>query len=677
VTYGGKTDGFEAAAQEIRARERETIQRDSFEKLLRVTSSLSAAATVEEIAAVATRLGAESMGASSSSLWATDDAGDLRLVAAHGALDEALASLRHVPLDADVPCARAARTRQPAWREGEGVGIVPIVRDDKTLGVVCFERRHSRRFSPDERAFLVAVAARCADALARARLYDDARRAERRLASVLDKLPVGVTVVRAGDGAMIFGNDALTRIWGVDLRGLGVQERTKALRKFHPDGRPVASHEWPSLRALNGEITERMEMRVERQDGTNCWVHGCAAPIRSEDGTVEAAVASVVDVTAEKQARAAADEANRAKDEFLAMLGHELRNPLAPIFTALHLMRLRGESTYARERAVIARQVNHLARLVDDLLDVSRATRGALRLERTPVEVAPVVADAIETAGPLLEERKHRLTVAVPRTGLVVDADAERLAQVVGNLLSNAAKYTPPGGHIRVSARVEGEQIVIEVADDGAGIPPEILPRVFDPFTQGRQGLDRKQGGLGLGLAIARQLIVGHGGTIEARSTGPGRGTTMVVRLPRVRRPSAADSPAHDPTAHTPRGARRVLVVDDNPDAAELLEDALAAAGHDVRTAPDGPSALQLVESFVPEIAFLDIGLPVMDGYELAGLLRRLPALRAVPLVAVTGYAQDDDRQRALASGFTEHLAKPLDPDRVIDCIARLPPAGT
>jgi PAS domain S-box-containing protein len=665
--------GVGAGSEAERSGARLITEREHLEKLLELTTALSSAATAEGIASITTRLGAEALGTTSSGLWACDDTGDLRLLAAYGMADEALASLRHLARDADVPVAAVARTQLPVWSESDG--ILPLVRDGKTLGVVCFGVDNPRGFSSEGCAFLVAVAVRCADALARARLYEDARRAERRLTSVLDKLPVGVTVVRASDGAMIFGNDALTRIWGVDMRGLTVDERSRALRKYHPDGRPVVSAEWPSMRALDGEITERMEMRVERRDGTTCWVHGSAAPIRSEDGTVEAAVASIVDVTAEKQARAAADEASLAKDEFLAMLGHELRNPLAPILTALHLMRLRGEGTYARERAVIARQVNHLARLVDDLLDVSRATRGALRLECAMVEVAPVVADAVETAGPLIEERRHRLRVTVPRTGLVVNADAVRLAQVVGNLLSNAAKYTPPGGHIRVSAVADGDHVVIEVSDDGAGIPQELLPRVFDAFTQGRQGLDRKQGGLGLGLAIARQLIVGHGGTIEARSAGAGRGTTMVVRLPRVGQPSATDRSTDD-LAREGRSssARRVLVVDDNPDAAELLEDALACAGHEVRTAPDGPSALQLVKRFSPDIAFLDIGLPVMDGYELAGMLRRLPALRGVPLVAVTGYAQDNDRQRALDSGFTEHLAKPLDPDRVLECIERLRP---
>jgi signal transduction histidine kinase len=429
-------------------------------------------------------------------------------------------------------------------------GALPLVRDDRLLGVLALSASRARRFSPEDRAFMSTIAELCADAFARARLYD-----------------------------------------------------------------------------------------------------------------------------AEKAARAAADEAGRAKDEFLAMLGHELRNPLAPIVTALHLMRVRGAGTLERERAVVERQVSHLMRLVDDLLDVSRAARGDLRLGRAPVELSAIVADAIEVAGLLIEERKQRLTVSVPRAGLVVDADRERLAQVITNLLDNAAKYTPPGGHVMVTAGAEGDHIVLQVADDGAGIAPDLLPRVFDAFTQGRQGLDRKQGGLGLGLAIARQLIAGHGGTIEARSEGPGRGTMMVVRLPCASVPSARAPSSQDVAnalqRHPPR---RVLVVDDNPDAAKTFAEALVEAGHEVRTASDGPSALELVDTFVPDIAFLDIGLPVMDGYELASMLRRIPGLAHTPLVAITGYARDDDRQRALTSGFSEHLPKPLHLDRVLECIESLSP---
>jgi CheY-like chemotaxis protein len=391
------------------------------------------------------------------------------------------------------------------------------------------------------------------------------------------------------------------------------------------------------------------------------------------DGTVEMAVATVVDVTTEKEAWAAADVAGRAKDEFVAMLGHELRNPLAPIVTALDLMRMNGTGVLEQERAIIERQAQHLVRLVDDLLDVSRSARGGLRLERVPIELSVVIADAIEVAGPLVEERNQTLAVSVPSTGLVVYADRGRLAQVVTNLLTNAAKYTPVGGHVTVSARCDARHVTLEIADDGAGIAPDLLRRIFDPFTQGRQGLDRKQGGLGLGLAIARQLVVGHDGTIEARSEGPGRGTTMMVRLPCACVPSAKESTSRKVAKAMPRYAgRRVLIVDDNPDAAEILAKAISEAGHEVRTAGDGPSALRVVETFVPDVALLDIGLPVMDGYELAGLLRRIPSLSRTSLVALTGYAGDGDRQRSLAGGFAEHFAKPLPLSRVLECIDRL-----
>jgi PAS domain S-box-containing protein len=662
--------------------------------LQQLTSALSSAATVEAVAMLATRVGAETLGLVGAGLWVTDDTGDLCLLGEYGMSDESRSTFRRIPIDSMLPAARIARERRPLWCENEddlesedpsiaaalGRGdafqaycALPLVRQGRVLGVLAFSAGRPRRFLPDERAFVSSVSEHCADAFVRARLYDDARRSERRLQSVFERLPVGILVSRPPDSTLVFANDQYARIWGADSLPVDGEERCKMMRATYPDGRPMPRSESPVVRALRGEVVDGVEARIERQDGTFAWINISAAPILRDDGSVEVAVATAVDMTAEKAARAAADDAGRAKDEFVAMLSHELRNPLAPILTALHLMRLRGADVLARERAVIERQVSHLMRLVDDLLDVSRAARGSLRLERSPVELAAVVADAIEAAGPLVEERRQRLTVSVPHTGLVIDGDRGRLAQVVTNLLNNAAKYTPPGGRVTVSARCDGDRAVLEVADDGAGIAPDLLPHVFDAFTQGRQGLDRKQGGLGLGLAIARQLIVGHGGTIEARSAGPGRGTIMVVELPCAGTPSPRVAASRD-AADGPRRriTRRVLVVDDNPDAAALLADALGHAGHDVRTVGDGPSALQLVDTFVPDVAFVDIGLPAMDGYELASLLRRLPRLVHTPLVAITGYAQDDDRQRALASGFSEHLAKPLHVDRVLECIEDL-----
>jgi signal transduction histidine kinase/CheY-like chemotaxis protein len=645
---------------------------ERLERVHRLTAALSAAVTVEEIARLAVRVGAEALGVSAAVLWATDERGDLRLLASHGAPETLLESFRHVAADSDGPAARAVRERRPLDQESDADNewLLPLLRADRALGVLAFRTGRPRRLSPEEGGYAATIAERCADALARAFVYEEARRAEHRLQSVLDRLPVGVILARPPHAELVISNEAMARVWRADSCADGAPRMRSAT---FPDGRPVTHEDWPLMRALRGEVVDSQEMRITRDDGTEGWVDVRAAPIHRDDGTIEAAVAATVDVTAEKAARAAADEASRAKDEFLAMLGHELRNPLAPIVTALQLMRLQGGDAFERERAVIERQVSHLVRLVDDLLDVSRVVRGALRLERAPVEVATVVSSAIEVAGPLVEERRHRLTVSVPQAGLLLHADAKRISQVLTNLLNNAAKYTPSGGSITVLAREDAEDVVIEVADDGVGIGPELLPVVFDAFTQGRQGLDRKEGGLGLGLAIARQLIVAHGGTIEARSAGPGRGTTMVVRLPHADAPSSGDGSSEVAALPGARPApRRVLLVDDNPDAAKLLHVVLMQLGHEVLTAADAPSALQLLRTFTPDIAFLDIGLPVMDGYELARQLRRMPRFAATPLVAVTGYAQDDDRRRALESGFDEHLAKPLALDRVLECIERL-----
>ncbi|MFO7179275.1 MAG: ATP-binding protein [Pseudomonadota bacterium] len=367
-----------------------------------------------------------------------------------------------------------------------------------------------------------------------------------------------------------------------------------------------------------------------------------------------------------EELRNAAESAQRAKDEFLAMLGHELRNPLAPILTALHLMRMRGGNALERERNVIERQAQHLVRLVDDLLDISRVTRGKIELKKRPLELSEPTARAIERVSPLFEQRSHVLTVEVPTSGLLVNADPERLTQVIANLLTNAAKYTENGGRITVIGERRGDEVVLSVRDTGIGIEPLVLPRVFDVFTQGRQGLDRGKGGLGLGLAIVRSLVELHGGTVAARSAGPGQGSEFTVRLPGADlAESAPDSQTPQPSAPAPFAPRRVLVVDDNEDAAETLKQSLEAAGHSVIVAHDGAAALRIVAEFSPDVAVLDIGLPVMDGYELARKLREHPSFRALPLIALTGYGSEADRSLAKAAGFSAHLVKPIAVDRL------------
>ncbi|MEO8184355.1 MAG: ATP-binding protein [Deltaproteobacteria bacterium] len=362
-----------------------------------------------------------------------------------------------------------------------------------------------------------------------------------------------------------------------------------------------------------------------------------------------------------------AEEANRAKDEFLAILGHELRNPLAPILTALELMRARAGDVALEERGVIERQIHHMVRLVDDLLDVARITRGSLCLSRGRVELSRAVERAIEMASPMLDARAHRLTFSVQREGLPVEIDAHRIAQAIANLLMNSAKYTQPGGSIELSSRVQGDRVSLEVRDNGVGIEAALLAHIFEPFVQRKQSLARSHGGLGLGLTIARRLVELHGGKVAASSAGPGCGSTFTIELElATARPGAATLSAECKTP-APRsgpassGVVRVLVVDDNVDAAEMLAEALRVNGHVVSVAHDGPAALSLAGEFHPDLALLDIGLPVMDGFDLAQRLKRRLSANPPKFVAITGYGQPSDRARSKQAGFDEHLVKPVD----------------
>jgi PAS domain S-box-containing protein len=361
-----------------------------------------------------------------------------------------------------------------------------------------------------------------------------------------------------------------------------------------------------------------------------------------------------------ESARKDAEAASRAKDEFLAMLGHELRNPLAPIVTALQLLKLRGELKPGRGQAILERQVKHLIRLVDDLLDISRVTRGMVELRKEDLELHAVVARAVEMASPLLEQKRHAFTALVPRTGLLLHGDETRLAQAIGNLLTNAARYTPAGGSVSLEAAREGDELVVRVRDNGNGIRKELLPRVFELFVQGDRSIERAEGGLGIGLTLVRTFVAMHGGSVTASSAGVGEGSEFVVRLPALPALPAPAEPAPQagPPARAAR-ARRVLVVDDNEDAADMLAEALQAEGHVVQVAHDAAEALSMAFAFGPEIAVLDLGLPVMDGYELAARIRSDG--RALRLIAVTGYGQETDRERSRAAGFERHLVKPIE----------------
>jgi PAS domain S-box-containing protein len=362
--------------------------------------------------------------------------------------------------------------------------------------------------------------------------------------------------------------------------------------------------------------------------------------------------------------------ASQAKDEFLAMLGHELRNPLSPIVTSLQLMRLRGEEAALREREIIERQVGHLVRLVDDLMDISKVTRGKIDLKFERVDIAQPLDKAIEMASLLLEKRRHRLDVEI-EPGLRWEGDPVRLAQVVANLLTNAARYTQPGGHVRLRAgRVDASWLRISVLDDGVGMVPELRAQVFDLFFQGKRNIDRAEGGLGIGLALVKNIVELHGGRVEARSEGKDKGSEFVVLLP-LQTPGAGAQESLPVQQAAPAAAsRRIMLVDDNVDGAETLARLLGAHGHEVRVFHEPIAALAAVRDFRPDLAVLDIGLPVLDGYELARRMRPLLDGHPCRMIALTGYGQEADKARSGQAGFERHLVKPVNPDLVVELVA-------
>ena len=414
-----------------------------------------------------------------------------------------------------------------------------------------------------------------------------------------------------------------------------------------------------------------------RADGERFWANVVITAIHDAAGTLVGFAKVTRDLTERKRsederaARLAAEQANRAKDEFLAVLGHELRNPLAPIVTALQLIKLRGDAPSPREVRVLERQVQHLMYLVDDLLDVSRIARGKLELKQQVIDLRGPISRAIEIASPLVEHKGHHFELKAPSHAMLIQGDEARLTQVFTNLLTNAAKYTDPGGHIFLRVWQAGAEVVIEIRDDGIGIDADFLPRLFDPFVQGAQNGERGAGGLGIGLGLVHSLVAAHGGQVEARSQGARLGSTFTVRLPAVSQPPSRETGQQIAAAFaTEHGKHRILVVDDNEDARGLLADILSQLGHDVRAVGDGPQALAMVHEFTPDVAVLDIGLPGMDGYELAAQLRRALPAGGVRLIALSGYGQASDRARSQAAGFDGHLVKPVEVRRLLDAIA-------
>ena len=490
------------------------------------------------------------------------------------------------------------------------------------------------------------------------------------LKTLIDRAPVPIAIAHDPECRYISGNAALLKLLGLPANAnisMTPPAGQEPFYRIQRDGEDIPPAELPMQFAIAHRKHVRNDIEIVRRDGTVLYVQNDVEPIYDTAGNVIGCISVVVDFTARKYAEDLLREADQRKDEFLATLSHELRNPLAPIRHALELMRRSPNDTtlMQRARAVMERQLHQLVRLTDDLLDVSRITRNRIELRRDRIDIREALSSAIEATHPLIDAAGHVLDVAMPSEPVWVYADLTRLSQAFANLLNNAAKYTDRGGVIGIHANVDEDKATVAVSDTGIGIPADLLPRIFDMFMQADYKAERARGGLGIGLSLAKQLIELHGGTIEVQS-GP-KGTTFVTQLPLATGRRKAGRRPEQPRG--PVRTLRVLIAEDIPDAAEMLRLMVELMGHTVRVAADGTQAVALAREFQPEVALIDLGMPRMDGFETAQHIRGLLG-RRVTLIALSGWGQDEDKRRARDAGFDHHLTKPADPDVLEKLIA-------
>ena len=484
-------------------------------------------------------------------------------------------------------------------------------------------------------------------------------------------------IERSWDAIVLVGEDRRVRYFSPSVSrilGYGVEEfiGRDVFDLVHPDDLTYVTHLFVRILQWPGS-TLTAQFRCRHKDGSWRWLE-CTTTNLLEDSAVGSLVINSHDITERKQldealqqrAKELAD-ANQSKDEFLAMLAHELRNPLVPIVNSLHILRkeLSANPELQRARLMAERQVRNMVHLVDDLLDVSRLTMGKIRLRKERVELSVVVERSVATSRPGIDQRKHELSVSLPSEVIWLEGDPVRLEQVLINLLTNAAKYTDPGGRIELVAGRDGSDVVIQVKDNGIGIDPELLPRIFELFTQANRSLDRSQGGLGIGLTVARRLVEMHGGVITAASPGIGKGSEFIVRLP-ARAAMAVESPHAIPRISSQGSpALRILVIEDNVDAAESLAILLRMFGHEPQVVHSGLAGLDAASTYRPNVILLDIGLPGMDGYEVAKRLRQQEASKNAAVIAMSGYSLTDDAIPFREAGFDRYLVKPVEPEKL------------
>ncbi|MGI8603662.1 MAG: ATP-binding protein [Verrucomicrobiales bacterium] len=502
------------------------------------------------------------------------------------------------------------------------------------------------------------------------------RESEERFRTLFASAPIAVFVCDRNAVIQHYNRRAV-ELWGREP-SCGVEQHCGSVKLWLPDGTRLPHEQSPMVEVLRtGVPALNVEVFIERPDGSRLPVLVNFAPLKNVQGEITGAITSFLDITErlalEDSLVSRARElalADRNKDEFLAMLAHELRNPLAPLRNAAEILRVPKASAEARKLAhrILVRQIENMTRMIDDLLDISRITKGMIELRKDVVPLEAILSSAASLARPGIEARGQNFAIALPANPVYLHADATRLEQVFGNLLANACKFSDSGCHISLSAeRVtvhgkESSEVIVRVRDDGIGIAPELLPRIFDLFMQATRALDRAYGGLGIGLTLVARLVNLHGGSVEARSDGLGHGSEFIVRLPIL--PGAVAAPPPPPPVPSIREtSRRMLIVDDKEDSARSMSTLQRLRGHETRTAFTGPDAVAAAAEFAPEVVLLDIGLPGMDGFEVARQMRAMPAMAGAFLVAMTGYDSKEDRARARAVGFDEYLIKPVDLD--------------